>query len=162
MKVVLDCNVLISAGLNAGTCRSVLSDVVRAHQLILSQAILQDVTVARRPRFAVAGNTLIGLIKAVSGNAVLVDPDPASVPLPDPKDQIYLDTAIAAGAEVVITGNKMHFPKAANLVVPVHSCRSQPSPVSPALFSSQSWTLMYMYHHKVDCTRVRHRAIGLR
>jgi hypothetical protein len=36
----------------------------------------------------VAGNTLIGLIKAVSENAVLVDPDPASVRLPDPKDQI--------------------------------------------------------------------------
>lgn len=114
MKVVLDCNVLISAGLNEGTCRSVLSDVVRAHQLILSQAILQEyVTVARRPRFAVAGNTLIGLIKAVSGNAVLVDPDPAAVRLPDPKDQIYLDAAMAAHADVLITGNKKHFPEAA-------------------------------------------------
>jgi putative PIN family toxin of toxin-antitoxin system len=114
MRVVLDCNVLISAGLNAGTCRSVLSDVVRAHQLILSQAILQEyVTVARRPRFAVAGNTLIGLIKAVSGNAVLVAPDPAPVRLSDPKDQIYLDAAIAAHADVLITGNKKHFPDAA-------------------------------------------------
>ena len=124
MKVVLDCNVLISAGLNAGTCRTVLSDVVGAHQLILSQAILQEyVTVARRPRFAVAGNTLIGLIKAVSGNAVLVDPDPASVRLPDPKDQFYLDAAIAAGADVLITGNKKHFPEAAYYGVQIVSPR---------------------------------------
>lgn len=124
MKVALDCSVLISAGLNAGTCRSVLSDVIRAHQLILSQAILQEyVTVARRPRFAVAGNILIGLIKAVSGNAVLVDPDPASVRLPDPKDQIYLDAAMAAHADVLITGNKKHFPDAAYYGVRVASPR---------------------------------------
>lgn len=113
MKVVLDGNVLISAGLNPGTCREVITAVVPAHQLILSKAILREyITVARRRRFADAEATLIDLIKAVSRNAVLVTPDPAPVRLPDPQDQIYLDAAIAAQADVLITGNKKHFPAA--------------------------------------------------
>ncbi len=124
MKVVLDCNVLISAGLNEGTCRTVLSDVVQAHRLILSPAILQEyIAVTRRPRFAVAANALIDLIKAASRKAVLVDPDPVRVRLPDPSDRIYLDAAIAAGADVLITGNKKHFPAAAYCGVQILSPR---------------------------------------
>jgi putative PIN family toxin of toxin-antitoxin system len=114
MKVVLDCNVLISAGLNAGTCRAVLSQVVRTHQLILSRAILREyLAVSRRPRFADAETILIGLIKAVSRSAVLVQPEVASIQLPDLQDRIYLDAAISARADVLITGNKKHFPQAA-------------------------------------------------
>lgn len=124
MKVVLDCNVLISAGLNEGTCRTVLGDVVRAHRLILSPAILHEyVAVARRPRFAVAANTLIGLIKVARRRAVLVNPNPVRVRLPDPNDRIYLDAAIAAGADVLITGNKKHFPAAACCGVQIVSPR---------------------------------------
>jgi predicted nucleic acid-binding protein len=60
MRVVLDCNVLISAGLNPGICRTVLHEVLESHQCILSAQILQEyVTVAgvnaspgpRRPSF---------------------------------------------------------------------------------------------------------------
>lgn len=124
MKVVLDCNVLISAGLSEGTCRTVLSDVVQAHRLILSPAILHEyITVARRPRFAVAADTLIGLIKAASSEAVVVDPNPVRVRLPDPNDRIYLDAAIAAGADVLITGNNKHFPAAAYCGVQIVSPR---------------------------------------
>ena len=54
MRVVLDRNVLISAGLNAGICRTVLYEVLEIlHQCILSTEILREyVTVARRKRFA--------------------------------------------------------------------------------------------------------------
>ena len=111
MRVVLDCNVLISAGLNAGVCRTVLREVVAAHQCVLSAEILREyVTVARRERFAAAQSSLIGLIEAVSSSAVLVTPAPAGFSLPDPQDQPYLDAAVAAGAAVLITGNKKHFP----------------------------------------------------
>lgn len=113
MKVVLDCNVLISAGLNPGACREVMTVVVRLHQPILSKAILREyVVVAHRRHFARAAAVLFDLIKTLSGNAVFVMPDSAPVRLPDPKDQIYLDTAIAAQADVLITGNKKHFPDA--------------------------------------------------
>lgn len=114
MKVVLDCNVLISAGLNAGVCREVLTAVQRSHQCVLSAEILREyVTVARRPRFARAGETLMRLIQVVSVNAAFVAPETAAASLPDPKDQAYLDAALAGGADAIITGNKKHFPDAA-------------------------------------------------
>lgn len=71
------------------------------------------VTVARRPRFARAGETLIRLIQVVSVNAAFVAPETAAASLPDPKDQAYLDAALAGGADAIITGNKKHFPDAA-------------------------------------------------
>ena len=42
MKVVLDCNVLISAEQSDGTCREVIDRVVRHHQIILSAPILSE------------------------------------------------------------------------------------------------------------------------
>lgn len=87
-------------------------------------AILHDcIAVARRPSFAVAADTLIGLIKAASSEAVVVDPNPVRVRLPDPNDRIYLDAAIAAGADALITGNKKHFPAAACCGVQIVSPR---------------------------------------
>lgn len=72
MKVVLDCNVLISAGLNKGTCRDVFAAVIDSHQCILSRDILGEyVTVARRKHFAKAAIILFDLIRTVSKNAVL-------------------------------------------------------------------------------------------
>ena len=124
MKVVLDCNVLISAGLNSGTCRDVFAAVIHSHQCILSKDIVGEyVTVARRKHFAKVAANLVGLIRSVSQNAVFVTPEPASLRLPDPKDQIYLDAALAAKADVLITGNKKHFPDAAYQGVTILSPR---------------------------------------
>jgi putative PIN family toxin of toxin-antitoxin system len=113
MKVVLDCNVLISARLNTGTCRDVFAAVIDSHRCILSKEILGEyVAVARRKHFAKAATILFDLIRTVSRNAVFVTPDASPLRVPDPKDQIYLDAAIAARADVLITGNKRHFPDA--------------------------------------------------
>lgn len=124
MKVVLDCNVLISAGLNAGTCRDVFAAVIDSHQCILSRDILGEyVTVARRKHFAKAVMTLFDLIRTASRNAVFVNPDASSLRVPDPKDQIYLDAAITARADVLITGNKKHFPESSYQGVKIVSLR---------------------------------------
>lgn len=73
MKVVLDCNVLISAGLNTGTCRDVFAAIIHSHQCILSKDILGEyVSVARRKHFAKAAANLLDLIRLVSQNALLI------------------------------------------------------------------------------------------
>jgi uncharacterized protein len=124
MKVVLDCNVLISAGLNTGTCRDVFAAIIHSHQCILSKDILGEyVSVARRKHFAKAAANLLDLIRLVSQNAIFVTPPASPIRLPDPKDQIYLDAALAAKADVLVTGNKKHFPEAAYQGVQVVSPR---------------------------------------
>jgi len=113
MKVVIDCNVVISAGLTNGICRKIIYELIESHDNILSLEILREYnTVAKRRKFLSVQNNLLSLIYALSWNAHFVSPSPWSFQLPDPDDQIYLDTAFAGEAEVIITGNKKHFPEA--------------------------------------------------
>lgn len=52
MKVVIDCNVLISAGLTAGTCRAVIQTALAHCQIVMSPDILSEYQdVVSRPKF---------------------------------------------------------------------------------------------------------------
>lgn len=52
MKVVIDCNVLISAGLTAGTCRAVIQTALAHCQIVMSPDILAEYQdVVSRPKF---------------------------------------------------------------------------------------------------------------
>ena len=42
MRVVLDCNVLVSAARIDGACREVIDRVVRQHEIVLSAPILSE------------------------------------------------------------------------------------------------------------------------
>ena len=105
MKVVLDCNVLISAVQTDGICRKVIDRVVRHHQIILSAPILSEyIAVASRPRLMPYFNTLKLLIQGIEQLAVIVEPVNFKFGLSDSDDEVYLATATAGGA-VLITGN---------------------------------------------------------
>ena len=53
MRVVIDCNVLVSAARIAGVCRQVIDNVVRWHDIVLSDPVLAEYeTVAERPKHA--------------------------------------------------------------------------------------------------------------
>ncbi|MBF0458662.1 MAG: putative toxin-antitoxin system toxin component, PIN family [Nitrospirae bacterium] len=113
MRVVIDCNVLISAGLKSDTCRRLLTEVISGHQLFVSQGIVDEYyEVASRVKFKPEEiNELKIVLSKILRVAIWVEPyfdDP--VYLADKDDEIYLATAISAKADVVITGNKRHFP----------------------------------------------------
>ncbi len=109
MKVVLDCNVIISAGQTDGTCRAVIDRVVRYHQIILSAPILSEyIAVAERPRLLPYFYTLKSLIQDISRLAVIVEPANLEFGLHDSDDEVYLATAAAGGA-TLITGNMRDF-----------------------------------------------------
>ena len=42
MKVVIDCNVLVSAGRTGGVCGAVILEAVRHHQIVLSGPIVDE------------------------------------------------------------------------------------------------------------------------
>ena len=109
MKVVLDCNVVVSAGLTDGTCREVIDRVVRHHQIILSTPILSEyLAVVGRPRLMPYFTTLISLIQGIEQLADIVEPTNLEFGLRDSDDEVYLATAAAGGA-VLITGNMRDF-----------------------------------------------------
>jgi uncharacterized protein len=113
MRIVLDCNVVIAAARTAGVCRSVLLLGARSHEFVLSTPILREYrSVGARPKHKSYQQTMLAITELMEQMAVLVDPDPQrSFGLSDADDEIYLSTAIAGQADILITGNRRHFPE---------------------------------------------------
>lgn len=124
MKVVLDCNVIVSAARIDGTCRAVLDTVVRHHDIVLSEPILAEYeSVAARPKHAAYRNDLRATISHIKRVAAIVEPADTLFGLRDPDDEIYLATAMAGGA-VLITGNRRDFTEPLYATVDVLSPRA--------------------------------------
>ena len=124
MRVVLDCNVLVSAARIDGTCRAVVDRVVRRHEIVLPEPILSEYeAVADRRGQAPYRDAMKVVIGEIERLAVRVEPADVVFGLRDPDDEVYLATATAGGA-VLITGNTRDFTKARYGAVEVWSPRA--------------------------------------
>lgn len=111
MRVVLDCNVVIAAARTHGVCRAVLLNIVRHHQLVLSAPIISEYrSVGARPKHKPYHHTMLAITDLLEQVASVVEPAACSFRLNDPDDEIYLATALAGRAEILVTGNVRHFP----------------------------------------------------
>jgi putative PIN family toxin of toxin-antitoxin system len=112
MKVIIDCNVLIAAGIKDGVCRSVLKYVVQNCELYISRdIILEYLLVSRRSKFQEYQHYLEKVIELISRVAIVEEPHSADINLPDIDDKKYLDLAFHIKADFLITGNLKHFPE---------------------------------------------------
>ena len=109
-RVVLDCNVLISASLTKGTCRQVVRRVLESAFLIVSPDVEREYReVFQRPKFQAAYTEFQPILEDLLATAFYFEPVPCLWLSPDPKDQRYLDVAVAAQADFLVTGNTKHF-----------------------------------------------------
>ena len=109
MKVVIDCNVLVSAARSGGVCGTVIIEAVRCHEIVLSDPIVDEYkTITERLRHAPYRDGLRSIIKELEQVAIVVEPAEVVFGLNDPDDEVYLATAIAGDA-VLITGNRRDF-----------------------------------------------------
>ena len=124
MRVVLDCNVLVSAARVDGTCREVINRVVLAHEIVLSKPILSEYkAVAERRSQRPFRDVLNFVISEIERLAVVVEPASVVFGIRDPDDEVYLATAVAGGA-TLITGNTRDFTQARYGSVEVWSPRA--------------------------------------
>jgi uncharacterized protein len=107
MKVFLDTNVLASAAGTRGLCVDVLRLVFASHQLFISEQVFKELKSVLRVKFGVSQELIDDFIWLLQQDTVPTRP--AQVPkveLQDKDDLLILAAAIAAGAEVLVTGDK--------------------------------------------------------
>ena len=107
MRVFLDTNVLASATATRGLCADVLQEVLAAHELFLSEQVLSELARALRSKFGIGQDLIDDFIRLLRQDCVPAGPsDVPRVSLRDKDDLRILGAAAAAGAEVLVTGDK--------------------------------------------------------
>ena len=109
MRVVLDCNVIVSAARAEGVCREAVRGAIRHHQIFLSHPVVAEYEkIGRRPKHVRYRNELRIIIEEIKQAATVVEPATTVFQIKDPDDEIYLATAVAGNA-VLVTGNRRDF-----------------------------------------------------
>ena len=107
MRVVFDSNALIAAYATHGLCHSLFELCLRGHQIVVSDAILQEVGLKLRRKVKVPAPIVRDILSFLKKHCLLDRP----VPVPDgacrdPKDAAILGLAAAAHAECLVSGDK--------------------------------------------------------
>lgn len=103
--MTLDSSVLIAAYVaRAGVCAELLEDVLRRHELVLSQHILDEVGRKLTRKFLFPDRLVQAVLQSLANAATLVTP--ADLPADacrDPDDVPVLGTAVAGGAALLVS-----------------------------------------------------------
>jgi uncharacterized protein len=106
MKVCLDSNVLVSAFATRGLAADALRVVLAEHELLVPRVVLDEVDRVLRDKFQLPPPVL-ALARQVLESQTIV-PRPAAI-LPvsvrDPDDAWVLASAVAGGADLLVTGD---------------------------------------------------------
>jgi uncharacterized protein len=107
VRVFLDTNVLVSAFTTRGLCADVVKAVLLRHDLVVSVRVLDELERVLVTKIGLPVAVMNGIIE-IAGSGEVVGEE-ASQPvqgISDPDDAIILASAIAAAAEVLVTGDK--------------------------------------------------------
>ncbi|MEX0691356.1 MAG: putative toxin-antitoxin system toxin component, PIN family [Gemmatimonadales bacterium] len=111
MRIVLDTNVLVSAMLKQGSPPDLVLSLVIAGrvELVVDSRIRAEYrAVLARPVFRLPAAAVDRVLRVVEASEWVV-PDPLPLLTTDPDDQPFLEVAIAAGVDAIVTGNTRHF-----------------------------------------------------
>jgi putative PIN family toxin of toxin-antitoxin system len=114
MMIVLDTNVIVSGILRPYSKAATILRLAATGmiQLAYDLRILSEYQdVLNRPKFTFAREDINVFLDQVEKEGVLVSVVPLKFRLSDPDDEPFLEVALAARAEAIITGNKRHFSK---------------------------------------------------
>lgn len=114
MLIVLDTNVLVSGLLTPfGVCGTIVRMLTTEGINICfdSRIISEYRDVLYRPKFSFNRNRVSVLLEYLEHAGTAVAGLPLKHSLPDRDDECFLETALTAKADYLVTGNIAHFPK---------------------------------------------------
>ncbi len=113
MKIVLDTNVFVSGllspfGSPGEIVRMVASNIL---QLCFDSRIITEYhLVLKRAKFKLNQDKVSILLDQIESYGYIVSTEPLKYNLPDKNDEAFLEVAITAKAEYLVTGNIRHYP----------------------------------------------------
>lgn len=120
MKVFLDTNVLVSAFATRGLCADLVRHVLTEHELVTGEVNLRELRRIMRDRLKVPQQTIAAVEQLLREQTVVPRPkEQLSVVVRDPDDAWVLASAVAAGADVLVTGDTDLLSIAADSPVPI-------------------------------------------
>jgi putative PIN family toxin of toxin-antitoxin system len=118
--VLLDTNVLVSAYATRGLCADVLRLVLAEHELITAEVVLEELERILATKIHLPDEVIAEILASLREYPIQLRPSSiGDFPIRDPDDAWVLASAIAAGAEVLITGDP-HLLDAAGEVTGIH------------------------------------------
>ena len=107
MRVFLDTNALVAAFATRGLCADVLRDVLAEHQLLVGEVVLTELRRALTRRLRLPATTVEAILQFLREQEIVPKPkEPADLPVRDPDDRWILASALAARADVLVTGDR--------------------------------------------------------
>lgn len=107
MRIVFDTNVLFAAYIARGTCATLYEQALAAATLLTSEIILQEFEEKLVAKGKVEPEKAARLRAEIAANSSIVPIEPPTNPVcRDPDDDAILATAVAAHADLLVTGDK--------------------------------------------------------
>ena len=113
MRIVLDTNVLVAGMLTPfGTCGEIVRMLTSGDITLCVDArvLFEYQDVLRRPEFGIDAGKIGVVMEYVKSTSESSPTSPLPQSLPDPDDEPFLEIALSASADCLVTGNPKHFP----------------------------------------------------
>lgn len=109
MRVFLDTNVLVSAFATRGLCADVIRLVLAEHELVTGEVVLTELERVLKLKIELPTEQIQEILAFLKNQIVQFKPkskSPLSAVVRDEDDQWVLTSALAAKADVLVTGDK--------------------------------------------------------
>ena len=107
MRVFLDTNVLVSAVATRGLCADVFREVLTSHELIICDALLQEVKKVLQQKFKAPPSLASEFLNLLTQDTIKAKPSRLPrVAIKDKSDLIILAAALSGNAELLVTGDR--------------------------------------------------------